>query len=324
MNPRFIMRIIEKTDLKTKLRLAKVITKLGSGDDVVKCMLCPNMCLFACPVFDAERRLTVSPSVKSRIAYFGGEGAIYHCLPCDACKENCKMEISVNETLREFRNGKYVDKIDSWISKIQRRLDEREGKILYFPGCRTFEARLFEPTVRALENADVDFAVTSELVCCGMPYYEIGNKKASEFFSRLKKIALGFEGVISNCPHCIFIMQKLGIRAEHIISYLKPKKIGGSISYHDPCIMARKLNLVEEPRKFLNACGLEILETAFSGIKTSCCGYGGIYRILYPENAEIVAKRRRKQFEAEIITACPACKIALKGKDLVELILEVV
>ncbi|MCS7130585.1 MAG: (Fe-S)-binding protein [Archaeoglobaceae archaeon] len=323
MNPRFLMRIFERTDLKTKLRLAKVITKLGSGDELVKCMLCPNMCVFSCPVFDAERRLTVSPSVKSRIAYFDGEEAVYHCLPCDACKENCKMEISVNENLRRFRNGKYAEKIDAWLSKIPRNFEEKEGKILYFPGCRTFEADLFKPTCEYLEKIGIDFAV-SNLICCGMPYYEIGDKRAKEHFSKLKKIASKYDGVISNCPHCVLVMRDLGIKAEHLIKFLQPKKIGGIISYHDPCIMARKLNLVEEPRKFLNACGFEILEPAFTGRQTSCCGYGGVYRILYPENAEIVAERRRKQFEAEIITACPACKIALKGKDLVELLLEVV
>lgn len=323
MNPKFIMRILEKTDLKTKLRLAKVITKLGSGDDIVKCMLCPNMCLYACPVFDVERRLTVSPSVKSRIAYFGGNEAIYHCLPCDACKENCKMEISVNDNLRNLRSGKYAEKIDSWLSKISKKIDEREGRILYFPGCRTFEAKLFEPTLEYLEKIGIDFAVNSDIICCGMPYFELGDKRYSEHFSKLKKVASQYEMVISNCPHCVYTMKGLGIKAEHMLSVTKPLKIGGSISYHDPCIMARKLGLVEEPREFLKACGFELIEPAFSGRQTACCGYGGVYRLLYSENAEKIAERRRKQFESEIITACPACKKALNAKDLVEIILEV-
>lgn len=323
MNPKFLMRILERTDLKTKLRLAKVITKLGSGDEIVKCMLCPNMCVFACPVFDAERRLTVSPSIKSRIAYFGGDEAIYHCLPCDACKENCKMEISVNDNLRKLRNGKYVEKIDSWLSKISRKIEEKEGKILYFPGCRTFEAKLYEPTLEYLEKIGLNFAVRSDLVCCGMPYYEIGDNRYEENFSKLKKIASQYEKVISNCPHCVFLMKGLGIKAEHLLNFLKPLKIGGTISYQDPCIMARKLGIVDEPRNFLKACGFEIVETAFSGKQTACCGYGGVYRLLYPENAEKIAERRREHFESEIITSCPSCKIALKAKDILELLLEV-
>jgi len=323
MNSRFLIRVIEKTDLKTKLRLAKVITKLGSGDEIAKCMLCPNMCLYTCPVFDAERRLTVSPSVKSRIAYFGGEEAIYHCLPCDACKENCKMGISVNDSLRNLRKGRNSEKIDFWILKLSKRIEEREGRILYFPGCRTFEFGLFEKTVEYLEKLGIDFALSSEVLCCGMPYYELGDKRYADYFSKLKKIASRYEKVLSNCPHCVSLMKELGINAFHILSVLKTAKIGGVISYHDPCIMARRLGLVEEPRDFLKACGFEIVETAFSKKQTSCCGYGGVYRLLYPENAEKIANRRRKQFDHEIVTTCPSCREALKGKDIVELLLEV-
>ncbi|MEG9194733.1 MAG: (Fe-S)-binding protein [Candidatus Methanoglobus sp.] len=323
MNPKLIMRILSQTDMKTKLRLAKVIPKLGSGDEIAKCMLCPNMCLYACPVFDAERRLTVSPSVKSRIAYFGGNEAIYRCLPCDACKENCRMEISVNDSLRKLRNGKYGDKIDGWLKKISKRTEERDGRILYFPGCRTFEFGLFEKNVECLEKLGIDFALTSEIVCCGMPYYEIGDKRYTEYFSRLKKVASGYERVISSCPHCVSVMRGLGIRAEHLLTVLRPLKIGGTVSYHDPCLMARKLCLVEEPRDFLKACSLEIAEPAFSKKQTACCGYGGVYRLLYPENAEKIAERRRKQLEFEVVTACPACSAALRGKDLAELLLEV-
>lgn len=323
MNPKLIMRILSQTDMKTKLRLAKVIPKLGSGDEIAKCMLCPNMCLYACPVFDAERRLTVSPSVKSRIAYFGGNEAIYRCLPCDACKENCRMEISVNDSLRKLRNGKYGDKIDGWLKKISKRTEERDGRILYFPGCRTFEFGLFERKVECLEKLGIDFALTSEIVCCGMPYYEIGDKRYTEYFSRLKKVASGYERVISSCPHCVSVMRELGIRAEHLLTVLRPLKIGGTVSYHDPCLMARKLCLVEEPRDFLKACSLEIAEPAFSKKQTACCGYGGVYRLLYPENAEKIAERRRKQLEFEVVTACPACSAALRGKDLAELLLEV-
>lgn len=324
MNPKFLMRIIEKTDLKTKLRLAKVITKLGSGDEVVKCMLCPNMCLFSCPVFDAERRLTVSPSVKSRIAYFGGRDAIYHCLPCNACKENCRMGISVNENLRKFRNGKYAEKIDSWLSKISKRVEEREGRILYFPGCRTLESGLLKSALEYLEKIGIDFALNAELVCCGMPYYEIGDKRFEEHFSKLKRLASRYDAVISNCPHCVLVMRGLGIKAEHLLSLMKPVRIGGRISYHDPCIMARGLGIVEEPREFLKACGFEMVEPIFSAKQTSCCGYGGVYGLLYPEYAEKIAERRRKNFEAEIVTSCPACKRALGAKDVVELLLEVI
>ncbi len=321
INPKVISRILANTDLKTKMRLAKVVPKLGKADEVTRCMLCPNMCLYVCPVFDAERRLTVSPSVKARLAYLGEtDDAIYHCLPCDACKNACPMDISVNDNLRTFRGGEVALRaIERFEKSIKVKIEEREGRILYFPGCRTFESNLFDKTVEVLEKLGIEFALTS-VDCCGMPYYELGLvDKFREKISKLRQVASKYEGVISNCPHCVHVMRENGIKAAHILAVLKPVKIGGDVSYHDPCILARKLDVVEEPRKLLAEMGFEVHEPAFSGKDTHCCGYGGVYRYIAPDMAKKVAERRREHFDYEIVTACPSCKMALKGKDIVEL-----
>ncbi len=285
----------------------------------------PNMCLHVCPVFDAERRLTVSPSVKSRLAYFGEtDEAIYHCLPCDACRNSCPMSISVNESLRGYRGGekalKVIEKFERSLAK--REIEPRDGRILYFPGCSTFESGLFDVTVEVLEKLGVDFA-TADLDCCGMPYYELGlTEKFREKLSKLKNVAAKYEGVISSCPHCVHIMREGGIKAAHILAVLRPVKIGGDVSYHDPCILARKLDIVEEPRKLLAEMRFVVHEPVFSGRDTHCCGYGGVYRYVAPEMAERVAERRRKHFDHPVVTLCPSCRTALKGKDIVELMVE--
>jgi len=326
INPKVISRILANTDLKTKMRLAKVVPKLGKADEVTRCMLCPNMCLYVCPVFDAERRLTVSPSVKARLAYLGeADEAIYHCLPCDACKNACPMDISVNDNLRAFRGGgelalKAIEKFEKSI-KVQ--TEEREGRILYFPGCRTFESGLFDTTVEVLEKLGIDFALAN-LDCCGMPYYELGLvDKFKEKIAKLRQVASKYEGVISNCPHCVHVMRENGLKAAHILTVLKPVKIGGDVSYHDPCILARKLDVVEEPRKLLAEMGFEVHEPVFSGKDTHCCGYGGVYRYIVPDMADRVAERRKEHFDYEIVTACPSCRMALDGKDIVELVADV-
>ena len=330
INPKVISRIVANTDMKTKLRLAKVVPKLGKADEVTKCMLCPNMCLHVCPVFDAERRLTVSPSVKARLAYFSDDAtfdAIYHCLPCDACKNACPMDISVNDILRDARVKytmdvafKAAEKFEREVYKKARRVEEREGRVLYFPGCRTFEGGLFDATVEVLEKLNFDFALT-DVICCGMPYYELGlYSKFKARIDELKKVASKYEGVVSNCPHCVWVMRENGIKASHILSVLNPVELGGDVSYHDPCILARKLDIVDEPRKLLADMGFEVHEPLFSREDTHCCGYGGVYRFVAPDYAEKVAKRRRGHFEHEIVTACPSCKLALKAKDIVELV----
>ncbi len=330
INPKVISRIIANTDMKTKFRLAKVVPKLGKVDDVTKCMLCPNMCLHVCPVFDVERRLTVSPSIKARLAYFSDSAtfdAIYHCLPCDACKNACPMEISVNDILRSVRSSYTVnlalnaaERFEREVYKKVKKVEDRDGRVLYFPGCRTFESGLFDVAVEVLEKLNIDFAIT-DVACCGMPYYELGlYDRFRERIDLLKRVASGYEGVISNCPHCVWIMRENGIKAAHVLSLLKPVKLGGDISYHDPCILSRKLGVVEEPRKLLSEMGFEVHEPLFSGKDTHCCGYGGVYRFIAPDYAEKVAKRRREHFDYEIVTACPSCSMALEAKDILELV----
>lgn len=332
LSPKLVARLLARADTGTKLRLAKAAFKLKKADDFARCMLCPNMCLHMCPVFDVERRLTVSPSVKMRLAYFMREevfDAIYHCLPCDACKASCPMEISVGEKLAEARAGhrsklaeEAAREAEELMAEARREAEqeERDGRVLYFPGCRAFEAGLFKPTVEALEKLGVDFAVSSQLVCCGMPYYELGlREKFREHTKALRKLSR-YESVVSSCPHCIYIMRKLGIRAEHITTLLKPIRIGGDISYHDPCILARRLNVVEEPRKLLESMGFKLHEPLYSRHETYCCGYGGVYRLIDREHAEKVAEARRSHFTHEAVTTCPACKMALKAKDIIELV----
>ena len=333
MDPKLITRILSQTDLKTKFRLAKVIPKIGKADDLTKCMLCPNMCLYSCPVFNAERRLTVSPSVKSRLAYLSEEyeyEAIYRCLPCDACKQLCPMDISVNEALAKVRRSEHetakkaIEKFEKKIVKLKVEY-ERDGKILYFPGCSSIGSGLAKLTIDLLEKMNIDFSVRSDIVCCGMPYYELGfTGKFLEKINQIKEIAKMYEGIISNCPHCVYILKENNIKATHIVTLLKPVgKIGGEISYHDPWILARRLGIIEEPRRLLNEMGFQIHEPVFNRENTYCCGFGGVYKFIDEEMAQKVAKTRVSHFKYEIVTACPSCKDALGGKDLVELCLEV-
>ncbi len=84
---------------------------------------------------------------------------------------------------------------------------------------------------------------------------------------------------------------------------------------HDPCHLARSLNLVEEPRKVLRAIeNLELVEVASSKELTVCCGAPG--ELIYPELSELLASRRAKDLadtRAEvIITLCPFCHASLR------------
>ncbi len=87
----------------------------------------------------------------------------------------------------------------------------------------------------------------------------------------------------------------------------------GNITYHDPCELARKMDVIEEPRFILGKLGL--LKEVEKGQKTQCGGGGGFLRVTNEEISTSMARLRISQAlltGAEILaTSCPSCKMNL-------------
>ena len=56
---------------------------------------------------------------------------------------------------------------------------------------------------------------------------------------------------------------------------LKPRQLDYSVTYHDPCYLARYNGIHEEPREIMSALGLNLVEMPRSRDNTFCCGAGG-------------------------------------------------
>jgi Fe-S oxidoreductase len=56
---------------------------------------------------------------------------------------------------------------------------------------------------------------------------------------------------------------------------LKLKRIGKSLTYHDPCQVSRRGGATQAPREVLGALGVELREMSSSGDLNWCCGGGG-------------------------------------------------
>ncbi|MFQ5792504.1 MAG: (Fe-S)-binding protein, partial [Acidobacteriota bacterium] len=53
------------------------------------------------------------------------------------------------------------------------------------------------------------------------------------------------------------------------------RKLGYTITYHDPCYLARYNRETHAPRRVMEAVGLKLLEMPRRGENTFCCGAGG-------------------------------------------------
>jgi Fe-S oxidoreductase len=130
-----------------------------------------------------------------------------------------------------------------------------------------------------------------------------------------------------------------GFRPMHYTQYLAElidarrltfeEPVALSVTFHDPCYLARHNDEVEAPRRVLAAIpGLTLVEMENHGIDTLCCGGGGGRMWL-----ETAAGERFSDFRAQdalrtgagvLATACPFCIACLedslkaqKIKDLV-------
>ncbi len=337
--------------------------------DLMKCTLCPNMCEFACPVLVADGRETISPSRKSKLGYFYSIEKLeaeelgknpYYCLSCDACKQNCPMDLSVCDMLVPVREKinennatpegvkEVADKLsenkiiyDEIESSETDGLKAEEGETLYFRSCvaRKEVPEIVDSTLKLLENTGETVQTLDEEICCGAPAKALGYKdNFSEIAEKNKKKLneSGVEKIVCSCPTCTYTLREVypeeGYEVEpeilHISEYLD-ETIDEDVeleldepldaTYHDPCTLARRLEVIEEPRELLkNIENLNLTEPYLSKEDTNCCGRGGALKFVDEEVSEDIAEDRvqhLKDYGESIITSCPSCKLSLKNAD---------
>jgi len=173
--------------------------------------------------------------------------------------------------------------------------------------------------------------------CCGGILYYMGlqedfKQHAMSVYSQLK--AHNVSKIVGIVPSCTYTLRNLlskavndsNLEVQHYsqvvaqnlssLSLRYPKQV--KVTYHDPCQLVRYLEIVDEPRRILDAIqGLELVEPA--GTKrewATCCGGGGGFEAVFPEMSQILAENRvRELMETNadiIVTHCPGCIMQLK------------
>ena len=241
--------------------------------------------------------------------------------------------------------------------------DNPDCEIVYWVGCAAAYDRRLQKVARSvvklMQAANVNFAVfgNSER-CTGEAARRMGDEllfqqlagKNIETFERFG-VRQGMKRMVSHCPHCVNSFRQdyaqLGANLEVIhhtefldelirsgrlkVSANKSVTAGAksaSITYHDPCYLARVQNITAAPRALLSvAAGAKaIVEMPRHGRQTSCCGAGG-GRMWFDDAAD---KRVGKSRVAEALdtractlaVSCPFCLtmtsdgIAARGGDM--------
>ena len=241
--------------------------------------------------------------------------------------------------------------------------DNPDCEVLYWVGCAAAYDRRLQKVARSvvklMQAANVNFAVLGNLECCtGEAARRIGDEllfqqlagKNIKTFERFG-VGHGAKRIVSHCPHCVNSFRQdysqLGANLDVIhhtefldelirngqlkISANNSVRTGeevASVTYHDPCYLARVRNVTCAPRALLSmAAGPSgLVEMPRHGRQTSCCGAGG-GRMWFDDTVD---KRVGQSRVAEALAtgartlavSCPFCLtmttdgIAARGGDM--------
>ncbi len=253
---------------------------------------------------------------------------------------------------------------DRWARRLPEKvkvLPKQEAEILYYPGCTAAYLpgvqRAALATAEVLQRAGVDFGIMGrEEICCGSTARRVGMRDVflNQARRNIEKLnSLGVEKIVTACAGCYGVMKNeyppvapLVPEVLHVSELLVGLiergeldcgRVERTVTYHDPCHLARHGGVTSAPRRVLEAVGgLRLVEMPRKGSDARCCGGGGGLRTGHTETAvEIAGLRQREAVETgaeQLVTCCPFCEMNLADAaangpglpvvDLVELVLE--
>jgi len=212
---------------------------------------------------------------------------------------------------------------------------------LFFVGCNDYfrYPEVARSAVEVLSHGGVQLALADSEQCCGSPAFWSGNADLARELKEENRALfqkMGIKKIVTACADCYemlgshYDLEQQGISVEHFAETLagllaqgklRLKDYAGLVTYHDPCQLARKAGVIDEPRAVLGAiAGLSTVEMKRSKKGTQCCG-GGPNRLVHlsdPELAGEVGKDRlmreaRETGASAVVTACPWCRTQFEG-----------
>ncbi|MCR8453725.1 MAG: (Fe-S)-binding protein [Crenarchaeota archaeon] len=209
----------------------------------------------------------------------------------------------------------------------------QRGHVLFFTGC--IYPYLYPKRIHAiyllLEKIGVEAVYVPEIEgCCGYPVFLTGDWETFDAIAKANYKAWkerGIKKIVSPCPGCVYTISEIypkfvdGFELEvtHVVmsvfeefdrGRIKLNRLNRTFTYHDPCDLSRKLKLVEQPRKLIEALG-DLIEPKYNKFFARCCGGGGIVSAYNPQlhlKASLERAQELVDTQAEIITTtCPTC-----------------
>ncbi len=206
----------------------------------------------------------------------------------------------------------------------------------FFPG-------VLQRMVALLERLGVQVAFPEAQTCCGQPFFNSGYwtqarelaVKWLEVFGRTDGVIVSPSGscvdmVRHHYPHLFppgtperRLAEETAARTfeftQFLVNELKLTDLGARfphrVTYHASCHLLRGLRAREEPKALLrNVGGLELIPLSD---EETCCGFGGVFSVIYHEVIQAMMEAKVRSIEAsgaEAVVACDAgCLMNIAG-----------
>jgi Fe-S oxidoreductase len=223
---------------------------------------------------------------------------------------------------------------------IPRLTEGASADVLLWLGDSAFELRgqrTLRSLVRLLRRAELDFAVLgAQELDCGDLARRLGDEALFQDLARRNVAILGkrnFRRIVTADPHALHCLKNeypaFGGHYEVLHhstvlaallqeNRLAPaRKLGGSVTYHDPCYLGRYNGEVEAPRLILDRLGVERVEMERARFRSFCCGGGGGAALSDIPGRKRIPDLRMEQARATgaatVAVACPNCAAMLEG-----------
>jgi L-lactate dehydrogenase complex protein LldE len=194
-----------------------------------------------------------------------------------------------------------------------------------------------------LERLGVECGFPESQTCCGQPFFNSGfQTEGREMALRWMRAFAGTEGyIVAPSGSCVEFVkhrypqmfpegsaehqQAVGVAArtlefsQFLVNVLKVTDVGASFPHrvvcHSPCHLTRGLGVRTEQQLLLRAVrGLDLIALDES---ETCCGFGGIFSVLYPEVSKAMLEAKVKNIIASgaevAVVSEPGCLINIRG-----------
>lgn len=187
-----------------------------------------------------------------------------------------------------------------------------------------------DDVIYILNKLNVDYEMREDEACCGYFIWNTGERDAlKDIITQNDSIFSQYDKIICACAGCYTFFKQEYPHSEkfiHVIEILDEEldKLDNNtlkdlqekfnsvkkISFHDSCHLTRPHGIVDPPRNILEILGYNFEEFDMAGSDGVCCGADGGMRIVNPELAIKIGKKRveeAKNISDELLTLCPFC-----------------